>query len=156
MAHILRSESLLDMGSVRKYVSEVNTEGESIISYDLSTGEYPLKEITQVILDQEFTQAEFIKLNTNQPGISPLAIIPIKDEEDNLFLGCFTDDIPNIDTGDLTIIKVELGHKYFSGSEWVVIHTIDFVEVEDIMATIKVADTGLFFCENILVTDYTI
>lgn len=156
MAHILRSESLLDMGSVRKYVSEINTEGESIVSYDLSTGEYPLSEITQVSLDSEFTQAEFIKINTNQPGISPVAIIPIKDEDDNLFLGCFTDDIPNIDTGDMTIIKVELGHKYFNGSEWIVIETIDFVEVEDIMATIKVANTGLFFCENILVTDYTI
>lgn len=156
MAHILRSESLLDMGSVRKYVSEINTVGESIVSYDLSTGEYPLNEITQVNLDSEFTQAEFIKINTNQPGISPVAIIPIKDEDDNLFLGCFTDDIPNIDTGDMTIIKVEIGHKYFNGSEWVVIDSIDFVEVEDIMATIKVSNTGLFFCENILVTDYTI
>lgn len=156
MAHILRSESLLDMGSVRKYVSEINTEGESIISYDLSTGEYPLKSVTQVILDEEFTQAEFIKINNAQPGISPVAIIPIKDADDNLFLGCFTDDIPNIDTGDLTIIKIEIGHKYFSGSEWTPIDTIEYVEVEDIMATIKVADTGLFFCENILVTDYTI
>ncbi len=154
--HYLISTGRIGMGSVSKSPLEL-VSGETILAYDPFTATFELTTISEVNQDEEAVEHEVVKIDKLASSFTSDAIIFVKDGFDNILYGYFTEEKPVIDGIDPDkLVNVLPGiHRYFNGTDWVVIENIEKYQDFGYLHSFKLENNDGFFADNVLISHHS-
>lgn len=156
MRYNFTDQSTIDCGGTLKEVTELSV-GDTMLSYDVSVEDWAMTTVSSInysILESTDPPTNCIKINSLPTSLHAESLIIVKDDNDNILYGYFTEEPPTNTTVDSTkLVKVIAGtHKFFNGGSWVSISDITYILGEWRYSQVVLGDYHTLMVDNILVS----